>query len=85
MLDNLAYDDSDSPAIGLVPPGVPWDEIADHIKIVHAPLIALSDDGGQYVGAYWAGTRIVVTDDLGSGQGSAVDEFRELLRERGED
>ena len=35
MLDDVEYDDSESPAIGLVPPGVPWEEIQDHIKIAH--------------------------------------------------
>ena len=27
MLDEVEYDDGESPAIGLVPPGVPWEEI----------------------------------------------------------
>jgi hypothetical protein len=85
VLDDLAHDDSDSPAIGLVPPGVPWDDIRDHIKIVHAPLLALLGNAGHYAGAYWAGTSVVVTEDLGPDQESAVEEFRELLRERGED
>jgi hypothetical protein len=31
MLDELAYDDSEEPAIGLVPPDVSWDEVRDHI------------------------------------------------------
>jgi hypothetical protein len=41
-------------------------------------------DGDQYAGAYWADTKMVVADDLGSDQDQAVEEFRELLRERGE-
>ena len=39
MLDDLAYDDSEPPAIGLVPAGVSWDEVQDHIKIAHSPLL----------------------------------------------
>jgi hypothetical protein len=39
MLEDLQVDDSDMPAIGLVPPGVPWDRVRDHIKIAHHPLL----------------------------------------------
>jgi hypothetical protein len=85
VLDDLTYDDSESPAIGLVPPGVSWAAVEDHIKIAHHPLLVLLDEGGEYVGAYWAGTRLVVAGDLGPDQDAAVSEFRELLRERGED
>jgi hypothetical protein len=84
MLDNLAYDDSEPPAIGLVPEGVSWDEVQDHIKIAHSPLLVGPAAGGQYTGAYWAGTRLVVAADLGSDQEQALSEFRDLLRERGE-
>ncbi len=84
MLDDLTYDDSESPAIGLVPPGVPWSEVEDHIKIAHHPLLVPLAGRGAYVGAYWADTRLVVADDLGPDQDEAVTEFRELLRERGE-
>ena len=84
MLDDLEYDDSESPAIGLVPDGVSWEEVQDHIKIAHNPLLVPRDDGAGYVGAYWADTRLVVAEDLGSDQDQAVGEFRELLRERGE-
>ncbi len=84
MLDDLAYDDSESPAIGIVPAGVPWEEVRNHIKIGHHPLLVSPDDLGQYVGAYWAGTKLVVARDLGSDQDEAVREFREILRERGE-
>ena len=83
MLDDLTYDDSDAPAIGLVPAGVTWAAVQDHIKIAHHPLLVL-DEGGEYAGAYWAGTRLVVVQDLGPDQDEAVSEFRELLRERGE-
>ena len=50
MLENLGIDDSDSPAIGLVPPGVSWDEVRDHIKIAHHHLLVFDD--GDYTGAY---------------------------------
>ena len=39
VLDDLEIDDSDSPAIALVPPGVSWEEVRDHIKIAHHPLL----------------------------------------------
>jgi hypothetical protein len=85
VLDDLDIDDSDSPAIGLVPPGVSWDQVYDHIKIAHhSLLVPPAADGGQFVGAYWTGTDMVVLDDLGADQDEAVDEFRALLQERGE-
>jgi hypothetical protein len=84
VLNDLEYDDSESPAIGLVPDGVSWDEVHDHIKIAHHPLLVLPADGAQYAGAYWADTKMVVAEDLGSDQEQAVEEFREFLRERGE-
>jgi hypothetical protein len=85
VFDELAYDDSDEPGIGLVPAGVSWAEIEDHIKIVHGPLLVAGPDGnGQYSGAYWASTRMVVEPDLGSDQDEAVSEFRQILRERGQ-
>jgi hypothetical protein len=83
VLDDLTYDDSDAPAIGLVPGGVPWAAVEDHIKIAHHPLLVL-EENGEYAGAYWAGTKLVVAQDLGPDQDEAVSEFRELLRERGE-
>jgi hypothetical protein len=84
MLDDLAYDDSEPPPIGLVPAGVSWAEVEDHIKIAHSPLLVGPAADGQYVGAYWASTRLVVTGDLGSNQEQALGEFRDVLRERGE-
>jgi len=84
VLDDLDYDDSESPAIGLVPAGVSWDDVYDHIKIAHHPLLVLPADGDQYAGAYWADTKMVVAEDLGSDQDEAVQEFRDVLRERGE-
>jgi hypothetical protein len=84
MLDNLVYDDSEPPTIGLVPPGVSMDEVQDHIKIAHSPLLVGPGADGQYAGAYWAGIELVVVGDLGSDQEQALSDFRDLLRERGE-
>jgi hypothetical protein len=84
VLEDLDIDDSDSPAIGLVPPGVSWEEVRDHIKIAHQSLLVLPAGRDQYAGAYWTGTEMVVVDDLGPDQDEAVEEFRALLRERGE-
>lgn len=84
MLDDLEYDDSDSPAIGLVPTGVPWADVLDHIKIAHGPLLMLLGDGAEYTGVYWTGTEAVTVEDLGSDHEQAIDDFREFLQERGE-
>jgi hypothetical protein len=85
VLEDLEIDDSDSPAIGLVPPGVSWDQVYDHIKIAHhSLLVPPADGGGQFAGAYWTGTDMVVLDDLGSDQDEAIEEFRAVLQERGE-
>jgi len=84
MLDDLAYDDSEPPAIGLVPAGVSWDEVQDHIKIAHSPLLVRPEASGEYAGAYWASTAMVVVGELGSDQEQALGEFRDILRERGE-
>jgi hypothetical protein len=46
MLDDLSVDDGYSPAIGLVPAGVPWEEVRNHIKIGHDPLLVLAPDSG---------------------------------------
>jgi hypothetical protein len=84
VLDDLEYDDSEPPAIGLVRAGVPWDDVRDHVKIAHHPLLVLPEGSTQYAGAYWADTKMVVTGDLGSDQEQAICEFRDFLRERGE-
>jgi hypothetical protein len=84
VLEDLSCDDSEPPTIGLVPAGVPLDQIQDHIKIAHSPLLIQPDADGEYAGAYWSGTRMVVAEDLGTDQEEALDEFRDLLRERGE-
>ncbi len=85
VLDDLEFDDSDSPAIGLVPPGVSWAQVRDHIKIAHHSLLVPPPaDGGEFAGAYWTGTDMVVLDDLGPDQDQAIDEFRALLQDLGE-
>ncbi len=85
MLDGLTYDDSEPPSIGLVPPGATWEDAHNHFKIAHNFLLVepAGDDGG-YAGAYWTGTEMVVLDDLGTDLDEALDEFRDLLRQRGE-
>ena len=84
MLDDLEYDDSESPVIGLVPTGGRWEDIQDHIKIAHQPLLALPEGSAEYVGVYWTGTAMAVVQDLGSDHDQAIGDFREFLRERGE-
>ena len=84
MLEDLEFDDADAPAIGLVPPGVSWEQVRDHIKIAHHALLVPSADGDEYAGAYWTGTDMVVVDDLGSDQEQAIDEFRTFLQEHDE-
>jgi protocatechuate 3,4-dioxygenase beta subunit len=84
MLDGLEYDDSESPVIGLVPAGVPWEDIQDHIRIAHQPLVVFAEGGTDYAGVYWTGTAIAVVEDLGSDHDQAISEFRMSLRERGE-
>jgi hypothetical protein len=84
VLDDLEYDDSESPALGLVPAGRSWEDIRNHIKIAHHPLVVLPEGSTQYAGAYWSGTAMIVIEDLGSDRDQAVAEFREVLHERGE-
>jgi hypothetical protein len=83
VLEDLTYDDSEPPSIGLVAPGTSWEDVHDHIKIAHNFLLIQPDDG-EYAGAYWTGTEMVVVGDLGTDLDEALDEFRELLRQRGE-
>ncbi|HEV3095899.1 MAG TPA: hypothetical protein VG104_02025 [Candidatus Dormibacteraeota bacterium] len=85
MLEDLEFDDSDSPAIGLVPPGVSREEVRDHIKIAHHHLLIPPAGGGdEYSGAYWTGTSMAVVEDLGPDQDQAIDEFRAYLQEHDE-
>ena len=85
MLQDLDIDDSDSPAIGLVPPGVSWAQVRDHIKIAHHSLLVPPPaGGGDFAGAYWTGTEMVVIDDLGPDQDQAIDDYRAVLQDLGE-
>ncbi len=84
MLEDLEFDDAGSPAIGLVPPGVSWQQVRDHIKIAHHHLLVPSADGGDYAGVYWTGTEMAVVEDLGPDEDQAIDEFRAYLTEHDE-
>ena len=84
MLEDLEFDDAGSPAIGLVPPGVSWQEVHDHIKIAHHHLLIPPAEGGDYTGAYWTGTKMALVEDLGPDQDEAIDEFRDFLAEHDE-
>ena len=84
MLEDLEFDDAGSPAIGLVPPGVSWQQVHDHIKIAHHHLLIPPADGGDYTGAYWTGTKMALVEDLGPDQDEAIDEFRDFLAEHDE-
>jgi hypothetical protein len=84
VLGDLEYDDSEPPAIGLVPAGTTWLDIQDHVKIAHHPLVVLPQGSTQYAGVYWTGTAMAMIENLGSDHDQAINEFRELLRDRGE-
>jgi hypothetical protein len=84
LLDDLEYDDLESPAIGLVPGVAAWADVQDHIKIAHSPLLVLLAEGAEYTGVYWTGTEAVQVRELGSDLEDAIDEFRAVLNERGE-
>src|SRR5207248_8988001 len=81
-LDELSYDDSEEPTIGLVPPGVSWDEVRDHIKIVHSPLLVGPESGGQYAGAYWASTQMVRSEERRVGKAWSAEWARETGRDQ---
>ena len=84
MLEDLEFDDAGAPAIGLVPPGVSWQQVRDHIKIAHHHLLIPPADGGDYTGAYWTGSKMALVEDLGPDQDDALDEFRAFLAEHDE-
>jgi hypothetical protein len=84
VLEDLEFDDAGSPAIGLVPPGVTWQQVHDHIKIAHHHLLIPPADGGDYTGAYWTGTKMALVEELGPDQDEALDEFRAFLDEHDE-
>jgi uncharacterized protein (DUF849 family) len=82
VLDGLTYDDLEPPSVAIVPPDTAWTEVLEHIKIAHDFLLVQT--GGEYQGAYWTGTEMAVIADLGPDADAALDEFRALLRQRGE-
>jgi len=84
VLEDLEFDDAGAPAIGLVPPGVSWQQVRDHIKIAHHHLLIPPADGGDYTGAYWTGSKMALVEDLGPDQDDALDEFRAFLAEHDE-
>ena len=94
MFENLDIDDSDSPAIGLIPPGATWQEVRDHMKIAHHAVLmppsgsadntSADDVRAEYTGAYWSGTDMILIPDLGPDQEEAIDEFRTFLQEHDE-
>ena len=84
MLNDLEYDDLESPAIGLVPGVASWADVLDHIKIGHSPLLVQLAEGAEYTGVYWTGTEAVQVAELGADLEEAIDEFRAVLTERGE-
>jgi hypothetical protein len=84
VLEDLEFDDSDSPAIALVPPGVSWQEVRDHMKIAHHSVLMPPADGAEYTGAYWSGTDMILVPDLGPDQDEAIGEFRAFLQEHDE-
>ena len=84
MLEDLEFDDAGAHAIGLVPPGVSWQQVRDHIKIAHHHLLIPPADGGDYTGAYWTGSKMALVEDLGPDQDDALDEFRAFLAEHDE-
>jgi hypothetical protein len=84
VLEDLEFDDGDAPPIGLIPPGVSWQQVRDHVKIAHHPVLMPPADGTGYAGAYWTGTDMVVIPDLGPDLDQAIDEFRSYLQEHDE-
>jgi hypothetical protein len=84
VLEDLEFDDSDSPAIALVPSGVSWQEVRDHMKIAHHSVLMPPADGAEYTGAYWSGTDMILVPDLGPDQDEAIGEFRAFLQEHDE-
>jgi len=84
VLNDLEYDDLETPAIGLVAGVVSWAGVQDHIKIAHSPLLVQLADGAEFTGVYWTGTEAVQVPGLGSDLEQAIAEFRAFLTERGE-
>ena len=83
MLEDLEFDDAGSPAIGLVPPGVSWQQVHDHIKIAHHHLLSPRPTTGT-TPAPTGPARDGPGQDLGSDQEEAIEEFRAYLQEHDE-
>lgn len=84
MFEDPEVDDSEPPAIAFAPAGASWDDVADHLKIAHNPVLVGPDGDGEYAGAYWTGLKMEIAGELGSDRDEALDEFRDILRERGD-
>ena len=84
MFEEVDVDDTDLPAITVIQQSATWDEVYDHIKISHAPLLVMPDGGEDYVGAWWTGTEMVKTEELGPDLDDAVADFRQYLQDRGQ-
>jgi hypothetical protein len=84
VLEDLEFDDAGSPAIGLVPSGISWEQVHNHIKIAHHHLLVPQDTEGEYTGVYWTGREMALVSDLGSDQEEAIEEFRAYLQEHDE-
>ncbi|HEY3953863.1 MAG TPA: hypothetical protein VGM53_10835 [Streptosporangiaceae bacterium] len=84
MLEDLDVDDSAAPAIAIAPAGASWDEVADHVKIMHNPVLVGPGGDGEYTGAYWAGNRLMMAESLGTDQDDALADLRDILLDRGD-
>jgi hypothetical protein len=84
VLEDLDVDDSAAPAIAIAPAGASWDEVADHVKIMHNPVLAGPGGDGEYTGAYWAGNKLMMAGSLGTDQDDALAGFRDILLDRGD-
>jgi hypothetical protein len=84
VFEELDVDDTELPAITVVPLSATWDEVYDHIKISHAPLVVIPEGGEDYVGAWWTGSEMVKTDELGPDLDDAIVDFRQYLIDRGQ-
>ena len=84
MLEDLEFDDAGSPAIGLVPPGVTWQQVHDHIKIAHHHLLIPRPTAGTTPASTGPAPRWPWSSDLGPTQEEAIEEFRAFLQEHDE-
>ena len=66
MLDGLTYDDRDPPSITMVPAGVSWDEVRDHIEDRARSSCSCRRLRRHAAGSYGMGTAMVGLDRLAS-------------------